>query len=741
MEFIKNSDYDYIMNKYHLLSEPFDVMNRFIRNDSVYDSQSGMNGDDIINELKRLDDEVLSKFPAPVRKAKGVEFVLKNTRISCDCRDIFPNINAIDRPLNKTIIAATKREAELLSPEELSKKGGRFEYTGICTIWRDFDHSVPYFDFAFELGFKGLLDNSEKARTNITDISNEQTAFFDGIKITYEAILIFLDRLIKRCDIDGNPRLKAALINLRRNPPATFYEVLLFDYLYFIISEHIEGLQVRSLCNFDRLLYKYYKNDLENGVSQEQIKSDLAYFLLQFTSINNYWNQPVFLGGCKEDESTEINDLSYLFLEVYDKMGILNPKVQIKIAESTPKKFILKVLDMIRRGHNCFVFVNDATIREAMMKTGISKEDARLANVKGCYEYSAQCTMSIGMNYFSLIKPIEFALHEGNDGVKGSFGVRKCKKAEDYIDFNDFYAEYKNQLSCAIENVIEIVNDFNEHLYEINPMNMLAATYPVSLEKGIDPLASGSKSNGSCLMFGYLADAVDSLANIKKYVFDKKLLTLGELRNILDKDFEGNEKLRLTLYNDPDKWGNNKDLPDNIATDIVDFVCKKVCGAPTGPVRNGKWNLGFHVARQSYDVAPRTASSANGRIRGQELSKNISASMGQNREGATAAILSATKIDATRFTSDACLDLGLLPSAVKGDDGLEAMYALLMTFMKRGGHAIHINVFDADTLRAAQKEPEKYKDLQIRVCGWNVLFNNISKVEQDGFIRQAEGLV
>jgi formate C-acetyltransferase len=115
--------------------------------------------------------------------------------------------------------------------------------------------------------------------------------------------------------------------------------------------------------------------------------------------------------------------------------------------------------------------------------------------------------------------------------------------------------------------------------------------------------------------------------------------------------------------------------------------------------------------------------------------------MGQNREGATAAVLSATKIDATTFSSDAALDLGLLPSAVKGEDGLMAMYGLLMTFVKRGGHAMHINVFSADTLRNAQANPEKYADLQIRVCGWNVLWNNIDKVEQDGFIRQAEALV
>ena len=150
--------------------------------------------------------------------------------------------------------------------------------------------------------------------------------------------------------------------------------------------------------------------------------------------------------------------------------------------------------------------------------------------------------------------------------------------------------------------------------------------------------------------------------------------------------------------------------------------------------------MGFHVARMSYIQAAKTASSPNGRLKGEELSKNLSASMGMNREGATAAILSITKIDVTAFSGDACLDLGLLPSAVKGEDGLEAMFGLLMTFIKRGGHAMHINVFDADTLRDAQAHPEKYQDLQIRVCGWNVLWNNICKKEQDAFIRQAEGL-
>ena len=146
-------------------------------------------------------------------------------------------------------------------------------------------------------------------------------------------------------------------------------------------------------------------------------------------------------------------------------------------------------------------------------------------------------------------------------------------------------------------------------------------------------------------------------------------------------------------------------------------------------------------SRMSYAQASTTAACASGRRRGEELSKNVSAAQGQNREGATAAILSATKLDATSFVGgDAALDLGLLPSAVSGDEGLEAMYGLLITFIERGGHALHINVFDAVTLRDAQAHPEKYRDLQIRVSGWNVLWNNISPKEQEGFIRQAEAL-
>ena len=734
MEYIKDTDYDYIMNKYT------DNDNRFIRVDDIFAPETGMDGDLIKSEIARRDKEI-SHLPHPVRKAKAFEFVLDNTRISCDCRDIFPAINAIDRPVNGMITDEWSGEVFCELIPEVAKKRNQLEDDGIVTIWPDYDHSVPYWDRIFELGFEGLLNESEKIRSE-RDLTDDEDAFFEGIKITYTAIINFLARLTDLAKATkGSEKTAEALKNITHNPPKTFYEALLVDYIYFMLSEHIEGLQVRSLSNFDRLFYPFYKKDLENGVTESELRTDLAYFFLQFTAIGNYWNQPVFLGGCKEDESTEINELSYVFLDVYDKMNIYNPKIQIKVADSTPKDFILKALDMIRRGNNSIVFVSDATIRKALVRAGATEDEARLCNVKGCYEYSIQGSMSCGMNYLNLMKPLEYTLHEGCDGVTGKFAGLKSPSVGMYRNFDELYAEYKKQLSYLMDITMEVVNSFEDYLSYINPQSMISATYPSCLEKAKDALAGGSVSNNTAISAGFIGDLSDSLTIIKKYVYDRKELSLSELVKILDNDFVDNENLRRKFYNDPDKYGNNRDLPDSFATDITSFVADYLRGKPNAKKRGGTWGCGFHVARMSYTQGEMTASSPNGRLRGEELSKNCSASMGQNREGATAAVLSNTKIDATAFAGDAALDLGLLPSAVKGDDGLDAMYGLLMTFINRGGHAVHINVFDSDTLRDAQKNPDKYRDLQIRVCGWNVLWNNINKVEQDGFIRQAESLV
>ena len=734
MKYIKEEDFEYIINKYHDTSKPFNSHARFIRRDELFAEETGMAPDDILSGIEK-NDELYKKLPHPIRKAHALEYVLKNTRISCDGRDVFPAINMIDRPLRRVLINSWRREIFSQGIPEVEEARSRLENDGIVTIWPDYDHSVPIWDRLFSLGFVGILEESERARKSRT-LTEKENAFFEGIKITYEAVISFVERL-EDAATDG--KMRNALHAIRIGAPRSFYEALLLSYLYFIISEHIDFLQVRSLSGFDISFRRFYEGDLRRGVSREEIEADLAYYFLQFTAIGNYWNQPVYLGGENADGTTVVNELSYLFLDVYDEMNIYNPKIQIKVCDSTPKAFLLKALDMIRRGKNSIVFVSDTTIRKALERAGVSPDEARACNITGCYEYSPQGSYSAGMNYLNMLKPLEYTLHRGCDGVTGAFSGVESPELSEYATFEDLYAEYKKQLLAVINVTVDTVNGFEPYLSEINPLSLLSATFPSCLAKARDAIEGGGSYNASVLLFGFLGDITDSLMMIKKYVYEKKELSLSELVSALDKSFDGNEILRRKLLADREKWCNNKERPDAIACDLVNFITANLCGRPNA--REGAWTCGFHVARMSYIQGKKTAASANGRALGDELSKNVSASMGQNREGATAAILSVTKIDATSFTSDASLDLGLLPSAVRGDDGLEAMYGLLMTFVRRGGHALHVNVFDADTLRDAQAHPEKYQDLQIRVCGWNVLWNNINKEEQDGFIRQAEALV
>ena len=739
MEYVCDRDYEYIKNKYHDTKKPYNSFGRFVRHDEIFDEDSGTEYYTLKGQVMENDAKI-EHLSHNVRKATAFAKILEGTRISCDNRDRFPAINAVSRPLSDL---QNKWRKELFGEilPEVGKRTWELEKAGTVTIWPDFDHAVPDWNTIYNRSFSGILEDSERSRKSKAWGEDEES-YFEGVKITYEAIIAFIDRLAERAErTEGSQRMAKALRNIAHNPPKTFYEALLVNYLYFMTCEHIDNMQVRSLGNFDRELYPFYKNDLANGVSEEEIRTDLAYFLLQFTSIDNYWNQPVYLGGCDENDIAITNELSYLFLDVYDKMGIFNPKIQLKISKSTPKKFTLKALDMVRRGHNSIVFVCDETIRAALENLGTSKDDARLCNVIGCYEYAIRGAYDVGMNYLNLLKPFEYALHQGKDGVTGVMGGLECPAPDEFESFEAFFAEYKRQLKYIIDVTVEAVNTFEDYLDYVNPGLMLSATFPSTLEKGRSATCGGALANNSGLAVGFVADAADSLAMIKKYVFDKKELTLAELTSILDKNFEGEERLRLKLYNDPDKFGNNKDLPDSLAKEIVRFINSLIDRRPNAKKRGGAWDVGYHTARMCYIQGEITAASPNGRRLGDELAKNHSASMGQNREGATAAILSTTKLEATTYRGDSALDLGLLPSAVKGDDGLEAMYGLLRTFMDRNGHALQINVLNADTLRDAQAHPEKYQDLQIRVCGWNVLWNNINKEEQDGFIKQAEGLI
>ena len=210
MEYIKSQDYEYIKSKHHDASKPWNGMGRFVRRDELFDPATGMDPDSL-REGFLAQDETLKDLPHPIRKAKALEFIMKNTRISCDPRDRYPSVNANDRPLKKTIVDEWKREVLKGIVAEVGAKRSYLEHAGIATIWPDYDHSVPVWDRVMALGFSGLLRESEEARAK-GPWDESQEAFFEGIKITYEAILSFVGRLADLAEkTEGSERMARAL--------------------------------------------------------------------------------------------------------------------------------------------------------------------------------------------------------------------------------------------------------------------------------------------------------------------------------------------------------------------------------------------------------------------------------------------------------------------------------------------------------------------------------------------------
>jgi formate C-acetyltransferase len=267
---------------------------------------------------------------------------------------------------------------------------------------------------------------------------------------------------------------------------------------------------------------------------------------------------------------------------------------------------------------------------------------------------------------------------------------------------------------------------------------MYSATIKTSLEQGRDGYAYAAKYNNSAMPCCGLGSTVDSLMAVKTFVFEERELTLQQMSDILEADWDGYEVLRHKIQNDPRKYGNHNPEADAMAACVADFFSKTCCSIPNE--RGGHYKAALHVARAYIHHGKKTGATPDGRKAGEEFSKNADPAAGRDKQGATAQILSALSLTPPTFPEAFCVDVMLHPSAVSGNDGLMLLKGLLMTYLGGGGMSLQFNVFDADTLKDAQRHPEKYPNLQIRVCGWNVLWNNMCKAEQDVFIKRAEGL-
>lgn len=730
-----------IMNPNHQSSsrltfqDESEYLKRKFRED-VTSGETGLSSDELQAAIVDIDKQRDISEPWAIGKAKLFEFLCDNIAIEIDEYDWFPAFsiwNRNKRPLSPVLnrhkdYVNKKYNPELLEEIAICRK------EGIATNWQDFEHSVPDWDVIIPLGFPGLKARFEKYR--------KETPYYIGIGIAADASM----RLVKRLADRANERLlrdgadwtaerrkrieKEAdcLENLCKRAPQTAYEVMMFIYLYWYFTEHIDHIQVRSLSNIDRILTPYYDNDIALGVTTEkEFREHFRHFIWQWGSIDNYWGQPVFMGGTKIDGTTEYNHLSKIILDVVDEEALPTPKFQLKIADNTPEWLLDKTLDMVRR-HRSLVFCGEKGMTKAMKRFGATDEQCRTMTIFGCYEFTYRDSANTtGTTHLNFLKQVELLL---SDAVRGEFQAQS---------WDDFKKAYLKRLSQATTRTVEISIEREKHLDEINPASLYSLATEYSLKNGIDAFACGTEfGNNTLIMLTGLGTTVDALLAVKELVYENKELTLKALGELMANNWNGRSDLQSRILRSSSKWGNNGDDANLLGAEIIKTFSSRINGKANG--RNGIFLASGHCAKQFTEQGKLTGATPDGRLAKEEMSKNLSPTMGMDTEGVTALLNTISNLDSSDLPGDFPLDVMLLPKTVEGEAGLVLLKTILKVYFNNDGCAIHFNIFDSKMYRDAQKHPENYENLQVRVCGWNVRWNDIPLVEQEKYLARAEGI-
>jgi pyruvate formate-lyase/glycerol dehydratase family glycyl radical enzyme len=534
--------------------------------------------------------------------------------------------------------------------------------------------------------------------------------------------------------------------------PDTFHEAL--QYYWFVHLGVITELNPWDSFNPGRLdqhLLPFYREGISNGsLTREKARELVQSFWIKF---NNHPSPPkvgvtaqesstytdfslINLGGLTEEGEDAVNELSYLILEVIREMRILQPSSMVQISRKNPDEFVLKALDIIRTGFgqpSCFNA--DALILE-MTRQGKSLRDARRGGASGCVEtgaFGTECYILTG--YFNLPKILEITLNNGLDPRTGRKIGPETGDPADFRDFNGLMEAFRKQLEHFVEikvlgsNLIEEV--FAAHM----PVPFLSLLIDDCIGNARDYNAGGARYNTSYIQGVGTGSLTDSLSALKYHVFDHGHKSMQEMLDLLAANFKGYEEFRYELLNHTPKYGNDNDYADDLLKEVFEYYFKAVDGRKSP--RGATYRINLLPTTSHIYFGSVTGALPDGRKAGEPLSEGISPVQGADRSGPTAVLNSAAKIDHLR-TGGTLLNQKFTPSFLETEEGMEKITRLIRGYFRMNGHHIQFNVVTAETLRAAQLEPEKYADLIVRVAGYSDYFKDLGRDLQDEIIRRTE---
>jgi len=618
--------------------------------------------------------------------------------------------------------------------------------------------------------WKGMLDFKKDIKKSMQslDFLNDPEALkkmeeLKAMEIAAGALICYAERHAEKARTmarkEKNPTRKKELEKIAdvcshvpANAPRDFWEALqCYWFVHLGVISELNPWDSFNPGRLDQHLYSFYKRGLEQGtLTKEKAKELLELFWIKFN------NQPappkvgvtaeesstyndfalINAGGVKADGSDGVNELSYLILDVVEEMRLIQPSSMVQISKKTPDSFVKKAVEVIREGFGQpSVFNTDAIIQE-LLRQGKSIEDARNGGASGCVEAGAFGKESyILTGYFNLSKILEITLNNGIDPrTKRKIGLETGDPSE-FSSFDDLITAYEKQLNYFVDVKIK-GNNIIERLYaEHLPTPFLSLLISDCIKKGKDYSDGGARYNTNYIQGVGLGTITDSLTAIKHQVFDTKNVKMKEMLKALHANFEGHENLRQLLLNKTPKYGNDDDYADDIMRTVFEIYYCAVEGRPN--TKGGYHRINLLPTTVHIYFGKVLGATPDGRKAGEPVSEGVSPVQGADRKGPTAVIKSASKIDHLR-TGGTLLNQKFAPELLEDEQGRDKLAHLIRTYFKLDGHHIQFNVINAETLRDAQKHPEKYTDLLVRVAGYSDYFVDLSTELQNEIIKRTE---
>jgi formate C-acetyltransferase len=641
-------------------------------------------------------------------------------------------------------------------------------------VWTEFmEQRAPGHTAGGERIFKmGILDVKKEIAEAMQSLDPSDPEYYEKLNelramdIAADALLIYARRYAEKlenmAEEEKDPARKEELQKMAEicrwvpaHPPRTFWEAL--QHYWFIhvgVVYETNPWDSFSPGRIDQHLYPFFKRDLAEGrLTRERAKELLQAFWLKFN------NQPAVpkvgvtaeesftyndfsklnLGGLTADGSDAVNELSYLILEVLDEMRTLQPNTAVLISNKTPDRFLHKALEVVAPGFGEPPLFNFDGVIVKMLRQGKTLEDARTAGVSGCVETGAfgkECYILTG--YLNLPKILEITLHNGVDPRTGKKIGIETGDPRTFQSYEELWNAFLRQLTYFITVKMK-GNDIIEALYAHHlPVPFLSLWIEDCVKNAKDYNAGGARYNTQYLQIVGLGTLTNALSALKYHVFERKTFTMEEVLQALDADFAGpHEITRQILLNKSPRYGEDDDYADSIAKAVVDEVVRIVEGFPPTPIRRASRRVYFLPTTVHVYFGKVTGATPDGRKAGTPVSEGVSPVQGTDRKGIAAVFRSVAKCDWDK-TGGALLNQKLSPDLLANEEGIRKLAQLIRVFFNLGGHHVQFNVVSAELLREAQRRPQDFQDLMVRVAGYSDYFVNLPRGLQEEIIARTE---